>query len=170
MTDVSERLDLDPTGYNSRFWGCESPCERVHEMPDLDRHTTSQALLLDHVKWIHLGHGRYARDIREWENLLGALGVTIDELCDKEYHFKIPGVEQAMRATTKDELDYIQEVLIHQLKTNHRMWCRAPPPVVLVCTAEQVLRCAERAWIDSVRLEDNATLAREMMRCRNEIR
>ncbi|CAG9981933.1 unnamed protein product [Clonostachys byssicola] len=156
--EICSARDIDPERLNVRFWGTQSPCTKVHAAPD-----TSQSVM-DLVYWLRLGRDTKPHSCRQWLDpkgpdqpvhahwpyFLARIGCTEEELKRDGYATKFPGVPEPVPIASEGQLDNILRSLTRYLRSTPAYWCQAPPPVLLICRPEQVVRCESRSWVDCV--------------------
>lgn len=145
-----------------KYWGLASDCPNHWEKP-LPKDRT-----LDTVFWLHLGREKRPRSCREfvsgrpkelttyapfqtrWTFVLQILGKTEAELQDLGYFIKIPGAEEPLEVRNEGDWKDVMGTVSEKLATSCSWWCKALPPVLLICTAEQARRCEAKKWRNAV--------------------
>ncbi|KAH8658887.1 hypothetical protein BGZ61DRAFT_486075 [Ilyonectria robusta] len=159
--------DMHPRGESTSLWGSDTKngCTNEHVEPQDDETT------MDTVRWLHLGQSTAAHSCREWlapeivdcemwkpcwanwGSFLTSVRLSAKQAAEQRYMLKIPNLPDPLDISTSFSWYLAMEVLWAELGLNPRFWCHCPPPVILVCSAEQAVRCQANGWIDSVALE-----------------
>jgi hypothetical protein len=154
--------------------GLGSDCPRAHRTPD------TRDCNLDGVRWLHLGHGREPLSCRAWhddgisswphvgmpprsvsfDKFCASLGLSPEELRDRRYVCKLPCTTESKPypVATRHDLEATLFTMIDLQTSRKELWCRNPPPVIVICTLDQFSSCSLLGWLDILGHADESVL------------